>query len=199
MSKILILADVIAGGTFTWWLVAGSSLVALVDRVATTPIDSTAPLNFTFDEGNDATFETPRFYVGDRTRAAPAWRVTQPQAGRLSLELPNGKFALGAVTRCQSKGGDKRSYDFVSDSGDVVRLTRSESKLSWPRPFVINWLGGSSDRWARHVYFRLVWRKPSGNVLDVVWRDEKRFSKGNGWVDQYSTPEPVTRLTVESR
>ena len=64
---------------------------------------------------------------------------------------------------------------------------------------MINWLGGAREAWARHVYFRLVWRKMNGDVLDVLWRDEKRFQKGNGWIDQYQPNEPITRLAHHSR
>ena len=199
MSRILIIAGVIVGGTLIWWFAAGSSLVGLVDRITTTPVDSMAPVRFAFDEGNDATFETPKFTVGDRQRAATAWRVAERSDGRLSLETKDGSFVFGLLTRRESRGGDKHRYDFVADSGDVVSLTRSESRLSWPRPLVINWLGGPAARWVRHVYFRLVWRKPSGDVLDVVWRDQKRFQEGSGWADQYLPTEPVTRLSVKSR
>jgi hypothetical protein len=110
-----------------------------------------------------------------------------------------GSFVFGPVTSRQSRRGERQRYEFQPDSGDVVSLTRRESRLSWPRPFVINWLGGAREAWARHVYFRLVWRKTNGDILDVLWRDEKRFQKGNGWIDQYQPNEPITRLTHRPR
>jgi hypothetical protein len=199
MSKILILAGVIAGGTFIWWLAAGSSLIALVDRLTTVTVDSVTPVQFSYDEGHDATPETPQFYVGDRQRPTSAWHVVQRPIGRLSLDLVGRSFVFGVLTACASRGGDKRYYEFQAESGDVVRLTRRESRFPWPRPFEINWLGGPAARWGRYVYFELVWRKPNGDVLDVVWRDEKRFEKGNGWVEQYNSGEPLTRLMANAR
>jgi len=199
MPKILIAAGVILAGTLIWWFAAGSTFVALVDHLTTAPTDSVTPPSFAFDEGNAATFESPKFTVGDRTRAASAWHVVERPTGYVSLETAGGSFVFGTLTRRESRGGERHRYEFSADSSDVVSLTRRESRLSWPRPFVINWLGGPRAAWARHVYYRLVWRKASGDTLDVLWRDEKRFEKGNGWIDQYRSTEPATRLTTRAR
>jgi len=200
MSRILIIiAGVIGGITLLWWFAAGSSFVALVDHLTTAPVDSERPKSFVFDEGDGITLEPATFVVGDRQRAVSAWRVIGQPADQLTLETTRGSFAFGPVTSRQSRRGERQRYEFQPDSGDVVSLTRRESRLSWPRPFEINWLGGAREAWARHVYFRLVWRKMNGDVLDVLWRDEKRFQKGNGWIDQYQPNEPITRLAHHSR
>jgi hypothetical protein len=199
MSRVFITTGVIVAGTFIWWFAAGSSLIALVDRLTTAPIDSVTPVTFAFDEGNAATFETSKFTVGDRSRAASAWRVVERPTGHVSLEQTGRGFTFGVLTRRESRGGERHRYEFSPDSGDAVSLTRRESRISWPRPFVINWLGGPRAAWARHVYFQLVWRKANGDMLDVLWRDEKRFQKGNGWFDQYLPAEPVTRLMTRAR
>jgi hypothetical protein len=44
------------------------------------------------------------------------------------------------------------------------------------------------------VYHRLAWRKPSGVTLDVVWRDEQRLQPASGWIDQYDSRPPITRI-----
>ena len=66
--------------------------------------------------------------------------------------------------------------------------------MAWPRPFDIYILGGHPPRWGRYVYHRLVWRKPSGDALEVVWRDEQRLQRGDGWTDQYLPWAPITRV-----
>jgi hypothetical protein len=193
-SRALLGAAVVVGATLVWWLVAGARLVALVDRFTTVsqqPPES--PVEFTYDEPNDALSEEPKLVFGDRQRTAPrSWRIVDRRGDHFAIETPQGTITLGVVVRRQSRGGDLLSFAFEPESGDVVTFTRRQSRVPWPRLFELNWLGGSSARWGRWVYHRLVWRKPSGAVLDVVWRDEQRLQPGSGWMDQYLPWPPVT-------
>ena len=160
---------------FAWWFVAGSSLVALVDRITTAPeSEPTTPTRFTFDEANVATTEEPKLTFGERRRiAGSGWRVVEGPPGHASLETPNGNFVLGALSRTYALNQGQRGYEFAPDSGDVVTLTRRRSRMAWPRFLHVNWLGGSTPRWRRYVYYRLEWRKPNGPRLELVWRDEQ--------------------------
>ena len=195
-SRLVLGAAVIGGAMVIWWFAAGARLVALIDRITTAPQGApAAPTRFTFDEGNDATSEQPTLSFGDRRRtAARAWRIVERPAGRISLETPEGSMVLGALTRRWTLGSDRLSFEFAPEAGDVVSFTRRQSRLPWPRPFAINWLGGTSAHWGRYVYHRLVWRKPNGAELDVVWRDEQQLLAGQGWIDQYVPTPPVTTL-----
>lgn len=200
-SRYLIGAAVIAVAIFAWWFVAGSSLVALVDRITTAPDNEpTAPTRFTFDERNEALAEEPKLTFGERRRTVgPEWRVVERPAGRASLEIPEGGFTLGVLSRAYALNPAQHSYEFAPDSGDVVTLARRRSRVAWPRFLNISWLGGRPPRWGRFVYDRLQWRKPDGAVLDVVWRDEQRLMSGDGWVDQYVPAPPVASTLRKNR
>jgi hypothetical protein len=195
-TRLVIGAAVIGGVTLLWWFTAGARLVALVDSLTTAPLGApTAPTRFTFDEGNDATSEAPALSFDARRRVAPrAWRVLERPTGHVSLEMAEGSVVLGVLTRRWTTGHGQHSYEFTPEPGDVVSFTRRQSRVAWPRPFAINWIGPRSPWWGRYVYDHLVWRKPRGDVLDVVWRDEQRFTANDAWVDQYLPAAPVTKL-----
>jgi hypothetical protein len=151
---------------------------------------------FVFEQGNGATERDPVFTVGDRRWGAEStWRVVERPAGHVTLETSDGRVVLGVLTRCWNLGGERRGYEFAPEPGDVVSFTRRRSRVAWPRPFDIDFLGGHPPRWGRYVYYRLMWRKPSGAVWEVLWRDEQRLRAGQGWMDEYLPWPPVaTRL-----
>lgn len=200
-SRYLIGAAVIAVAIFAWWFVAGSSLVALVDRITTAPENEPTELtHFTFDEGNTALAEEPKLVFGDRQRTAGAgWRVVDGPAGHVSLETPEGSFVLGVLTRAYASNQGRRSYEFAPDSGDVVTVSRRCSRVAWPRFIKTALLGGGLPKWGRYAYDRLVWKKANGPVLDVVWRDEQRLMSGGGWSDQYDPAPPVASTLRPNR
>jgi hypothetical protein len=193
-SRLLLAAAVLGGATLLGWVVAGHRLIALLDRVTTAPVGvPTTPTWYALNEGNDASFDVGG--TGD-TRAYAIgleWRVVERPPGHVSLETPEGSIVLGTITRCCSRGGDARRYEFIPEPGDSVTLTRRRSRVPWPRPFAFNFLG-SSAWWGRYVYHRLTWRKSTGARLDVVWRDEQRFLARQGWIDQYMSTPPITTL-----
>ena len=201
-SRFFLGAAVVGGAVFVLWLVAGSRLVALIDRITTAPLgEPTTTARFSFDEGSDVTADGPRFTFDGRSRAAAKdWRAIERPPSGLTLEVPAGAIRLGTLTKTWTMRPDQHSYDFASAAGDVVTFTRRRSRLSWPRPFVINWLGGSASRWSRYVYDRLLWRRANGEVLEVVWRDEQRFFSSQGWMDQFLPAAPVrTAITRAPR
>lgn len=173
-------------------IVVSPWLVAVLDRVTTAP----APLPdqrtwYTLDDDTD-----PGFVVGARRwTMSPTWRVAEQPAGHAALETPQGTFVLGPITKCYKASPGRHSYEFAADSGDVVTFTRRWSRIPWPRPFEINWLGGSTAKWGRYVYHRLEWRKRDGAVLVATWRDEQRLWNGE-WVDQYLPREPTVSVRM---
>jgi hypothetical protein len=193
ISRLVISGTVVGGALFVWWFVAGSRLMGLVDRM-TTMADgmSMAPAEFTFDEANAATFEPAALSFSTRRRIVPSdWRVVEEPVGRVTLETSRGRIVLGLITRRSTTGSGQHAYTFVPEPGDSVSLSRRRSRLSWPRPFVVSWLGGRLPFWSRYVYDRLVWRKSDGATLDAVWRDEQRLNPGDGWMDQYNSTPPA--------
>jgi hypothetical protein len=198
-SRLFLGAGIVVGATFLWWVFAGSSLVALIDRVATTQHAAPdSPTRFDFDDGKDTVLpEDPKLTFGDRQRAiSNKWHVVEQPRGHLTLETPDGSLMLGPIVDCRNLGRGRQSLEFAPEPGDVVTFTLRRSRVSWPRPFDIPWLGGPRTTWGRYIYHRLLWRKANGALLDMVWRDEQRFTNGMGWSDQYLPWPPATKLRV---
>ena len=200
VSRLLVGASLI-GAVFVWWFAAGSHFAAVVDRITTTS-DGTAssPIEFVFDEANDATSEPAAFTFSSRRRSIGRdWRIVERPDSRVSLETSRGRIVLGAVTCRSSTNRGQRIYTFAPEPGDSISLTRRRSRVPWPRPFVVSWLGGRLPFWSRYVYDRLVWKKANGDMLDVVWRDEQRLEPSSGWMDQYQSAVPTTSLRTAKR
>ena len=195
VSRLLVGVSVV-GALFVWWFVAGSRFVAMVDRVSTTSDGgASSPLEFVFDEANNATSEPATLTFSSRRRLAGRdWRMVERPAGRITLETSSGSIVLGALTCRSSTNRGQQIYTFTPEPGDSISFTRRRSRLPWPRPFVVSWLGGRLPFWSRYVYDRLVWRKANGESVDIVWRDEQRLEPTSGWMDQYQSALPSLSL-----
>lgn len=187
-----------ATAVFLWWFLAGASLIALLDRMTTAEHAPTvSPTQLYFDDGKDSVLPTDPKLAFDRREwsISGTWHVVERPTGHLTLETPQGSFAFGRLTRCQTMGRGRRAYEVTPEPGDAVSYTQRRSRVWWPRPFNIAWLGGNVSSRTRSVYHRLVWRKSSGAVLDLVWRDEQAFTKGQGWIDSYLPWTPRETIT----
>ena len=200
ISRMLVSASVV-GALFVWWFAAGSHFVAVVDRISTTS-DGTAssPIEFEFSEAYDPTSEPAAFTFDSRRRVVGSdWRIVERPAGHVSLETSRGSILLGAITCRSSTNHGQWIYTFAPEPGDSISLTRRRSRVPWPRPFVVSWLGGRLPFWSRYVYDRLVWMKTSCDLLDVVRRDEQRLEPSSGWMDQYQPAMPTIALRTTRR
>jgi hypothetical protein len=65
----------------------------------------------------------------------------------------------------------------------VASLSLEQSLLGWPAPFTLaaTLSSGPPTSWMRHLYYRLLWTKPSGAWLAMVWRCEQGYDGTNGW------------------
>ena len=106
--------------------------------------------------------------------------------GRLMIGVGGRRFVLGPVA-CRWLDRDTARLQFAAEPGDSVSFTRRLGRLPWPTPFKISWLGGTTPKWKRFVYDRLVWRKCDGATLEMVWRGHLWFYRSSGWVDVYDT------------
>ena len=53
---------------------------------------------------------------------------------------------------------------------------------------------GQSPSWKRHIHYRLLWKKPSGAKLEMLWRYEQYFYPELGWGSGFMTREGSTGL-----
>ena len=75
---------------------------------------------------------------------------------------------------------------------DRARFQIERSMLSWPTPLEINFMTGHSPSWKRHLYYRLIWEKPDGSRLEMVWRYEQYYY--DDWASGFMTRAGVTGL-----
>jgi len=104
-------------------------------------------------------------------------------AGRLIASMDRRTLVLGPRGGSAPSAGEQAPI-FAGETGDQIRFTLSRSRLSWPSLFDFNFMTGNSPSWKRFVYYRLVWKKPSGATLDLLWRFEQWYYASEGrWMD----------------
>jgi hypothetical protein len=124
--------------------------------------------------------------LNDRNDPAPSIGTTKND----ELGVANGGkvFAFGPVR------SDAENLAVVPRAGDDAFIEIRRSVLSWPTPFEINFMTGHSPSWKRHLYYRLLWKKPSGAKLEMLWRYEQYFYPDNGWASGFMTYKGSTGL-----
>lgn len=121
-----------------------------------------------------------------------------PDAGNKLVLFVSGKsFPLGELAPAQESAA---TFTVRPENEDKASLTTRRSFLSWPTPFDFNFMTGHSPSWKRHRYYQLVWQKPSGAKLEMLWRYEQYYYASDGWAGGNMTRENSTGLvrgTVE--
>jgi hypothetical protein len=104
-------------------------------------------------------------------------------AGEFVVQTPGHAIVLGRVDD---------SLGIKPSAGDKARFDIEHSMMSWPTPLAINFMTGHSPAWKRHVYYRLIWEKPDGARLEMVWRYEQWFYED--WASGFMTTPGTTGL-----
>ena len=154
-------ALIVAAGLLGVWTFGGRRVSLLVDRLGTVNRQSQLVGPLSFD--------------GMGLRVGETW-ITAELGSQNEVEYRQGNdsFRLGV----KSADSDK----VPMDEGDEVSYVTSRSALSWPTPFVMNFMTGAASSWRRHTYYRLRWKKRSGARLELVWRYEQWYYGGQGWM-----------------
>ena len=163
------------------WLSAGRQLALLLDRFITSRALSLPVDRLAYDGGG--------FVIGDRSMTFGQTNnlradlcLTFDSSNRVVFSQGHKAFILGPRTTPVDPAG-RPDFTFSAEPGDQVTFAVSESLLSWRSPVEFNIFGGPSPRWGRYVYYRLVWKKPSGARLEMFWRYQREFYSGRGWTD----------------
>lgn len=117
--------------------------------------------------------ERERMILGSR-----AWPIGTER--RICVEVdPTGSGGGNLVV-------NGRPFAAVVEPNDEVSFKREAGWLIWPTfPIRYSIMNIVKPRRRRFVYDRLVWIKPSGDRLDLAWRDRQDFFGGGrvGWSD----------------
>jgi hypothetical protein len=119
--------------------------------------------------------------------------VAQPNVGttkddQLALSFAGKVFPFGLM---HSGTG---SLATTTPSGDVATISIQHSPISWPNFFETNFMTGRSPSWKRHIYQKLVWKKPDGAKLEMLWRYEQYFYSEDRWVEAFMSRPGSTGL-----
>jgi hypothetical protein len=161
------------------WLSAGRDLTLLIDRV-TTVRKVSLPVNRLAYDGGGFVVGGQFLTFGLTNNLRADLQLTSDSSNRVILSDGPNAFILGPRTGPPDPSG-RPDFGFVPEPADKVVLTCSESLVSWRAPFQFNIFGGESPRWKRYAYYRLVWEKPSGAELKMLWRYERQYYSESGW------------------
>jgi hypothetical protein len=192
MRKILITLAILIAFIIAFlatWIFGGRQISLFLDRFGTIETTS-APIHSLAYEGNGTggilRVNDLGLSLNDRNGPTPSVGTTKND--QLALADRGKVFAFGSVRN------EAENLATVPPTGDNASVEIRRSVLSWPTPFDFNFMTGHSPSWKRHLYYRLLWNKPSGAKLEMLWRYEQYFYPGNGWASGFMTREGSTGL-----
>jgi hypothetical protein len=192
MRKILITLAILVAfiiAVLAAWIFGGRQISLFLDRFETIEMTS-AQINSLAYEGNGTggilRVNDLGLSLNDTNGPTPSIGTTKND----QLGLANGGkvFAFGPAR------SEAENLVVVPPAGDDAFIEIRRSILSWPTPFDLNFMTGQSPSWKRHLYYRVVWKKPSGAKLEMLWRYEQYFYPVNGWASGFMTHEGSTGL-----
>jgi len=181
------------------WIFFGRQISLSLDRFRTIEVAS-APIRLVVYEGSGTggwlTINDVHLGLND-TNPQISLSIGSTKDNQFALASGGKIFALGPIMPTSQNGGDYLAV--VPQSDDKALLVTRHSVLSWPTPFDFNFMTGHSPSWKRHMYYQLVWRKPSGAALDMLWRYEQYFYgrqrvPRTGWGSGFTVREGSTGL-----
>jgi hypothetical protein len=175
------------------WIFGGRQLSLFIDRFATVETTS-ARINSIAYEGSGT---GGLLHVNGLPLSLNSTNGLAPDIGTtkddwLALAAGGKVFAFGPSSSPTDNADDHLAATLQAE--DDASLTMRRSVLSWPTPFDFNFMTGHSPSWKRHIYYRLLWKKPSGAKLEMLWRYEQYFYPGLGWGSGFMTREGSTGL-----
>ena len=172
------------------WIFRGRQLSLFIDRFETIETAS-ARINSIAYEGSGTggilRVNDLGMSLNDRTPAGASPSIGSTKDNQFALASGGKVFPFGPLASAGENAGDRLAT--VPPTGDDAFIRVRKSVLSWPTPFDFNFMTGQSPSWKRHIYYQLVWTKPSGANLEMLWRYEQYFYPGNGWGSGFMTHE----------
>jgi hypothetical protein len=192
MRKVLITLGILVAfviAIVASWIFAGSQISLFLDRFGTIEVTSARINSIAYagsGTGGILHINNLRLSLNDRNGPTPSIGTTKND--QLALADRGNVFAFGPART------ETENLATVPPAGDDASIQIRRSILSWPTPFDLNFMTGQSPSWKRHLYYRLLWKKPSGANLEMLWRYEQYFYPVNGWANGFMTREGSTGL-----
>jgi hypothetical protein len=183
----ILIAFIVAG--FASWIFGGRQLLLLLDRSWTIETASSRINSVVYEgSGTGGLLHVNDIALSLNDGNGPSPTVGTTKNGELALADSGKVFAFGPPR------SEAENLATAPPEGDDAFIQIRRSVLSWPTPFDFNFMTGHSPSWKRHVYYRVLWKKPAGAKLEMMWRYEQYFYPGNGWASGFMTHEGSTGL-----
>jgi len=171
------------------WIFAGRQISLFLDRFGIIEMTSARIKSIAYEgSGTGGILRVNDLALSLNDGNGPSPNIGTTKNDQLGLADGGKVFAFGPA-RSQAE-----NLAVVPPAGDDAFIEIRRSILSWPTPFDLNFMTGQSPSWKRHLYYRLLWKKPSGANLEMLWRYEQYFYPGNGWASGFMTREGSTGL-----
>jgi hypothetical protein len=192
MRKILITLAILIAFVIAFlatWIFGGRQISLFLDHFGTIETTSARIHALAYEgSGTGGIFRVNDLGLSLNDKNGPAPSIGTTKDDQLGLANAGTVFAFGPA-RSQAE-----TLTVVPPAGDDASIEIRRSILSWPTPFDFNFMTGQSPSWRRHLYYRLLWKKPSGAKLEMLWRYEQYFYPANGWVSGFMTRAGSTGL-----
>jgi len=192
MRKILITLAIfvaLAIAVLADWIFGGRQISLFLDRFETIEKTSARIHSLVYEgNGTGGILRVNELGLSLNDSDGPALSVGTTKDDQLGLASGGKVFPFGPAR------SEEENLTVVPPKGDDAVVEIRRSILSWPTPFELNFMTGQSPSWKRHLYYRLLWKKPSGEKLEMTWRYEQYFYPGNGWASGFMTRQGYTGL-----
>jgi hypothetical protein len=208
MRKILITLGILIAlviAVLATWIFGGRQISLFIDRFGTIEITSAKIQSIAYEgSGTGGWLTVNDVHLSlDDTNSKIGVSIGTTKDNQVAVASGGKVFAFGPPLSTAENGRDYLAA--VPQTGDEAFLVTRRSALSWPTPFDFNFMTGHSPSWKRHIYYELRWKKPAGELLDMLWRYEQGFYgqqlvPGDGWGSGFTVHEGSTGLVqVEIR
>jgi hypothetical protein len=192
VRKILITLTIVVAfviAILATWIFGGRQLSLLLDRFWTIETASSRINSVVYEgSGTGGLLRVNDIALSLNDRNGPSPTVGTTKNGELALADSGKVFAFGPPR------SEAENLATAPPAGDDAFIEIRRSILTWPTPFDFNFMSGHSPSWQRHLYYRVLWKKPSGAKLQMLWRYEQYFYPDNGWAGGFMTRRGATGL-----
>jgi len=167
----------------------GRQISLFIDRFGTIETNSARIHSIAYEgSGTGGILHINDLALGLNDKNGPIPNIGSTKDGQLGLAAGGKVFPFGPPR------SEAENLAAVPPAGDDAFIRIRRSALSWPTPFDLNFMTGHSPSWKQHCYYQVIWKKPSGAKLEMLWRYEQYFYPGNGWGSSFMTHERSTGL-----
>jgi hypothetical protein len=173
------------------WVAGARPLSLLLDRLHNVQIDSQPIAQLGIGDASGGMLRINDFPMSTAMPNYSPYPMTMKVDPAREFVVQSGDHAI-VLGRVDDSLGEGRGTAIKPEPGDKARFRIERGLLSWPTPLDFNFMSGHSPSWKRHLYYRLIWEKPDGGRLEMVWRYEQYYY--DGWASGFMTRQGTTGL-----